>query len=74
MSEAFKALLAGDNKTHDRIVSTGLRAALNAADVVVLAQASMARVINDIPASDVPVLTSPERGIQRLRERIKRLQ
>ncbi len=74
MPEAFKALLAGDNETHDRIVSTGLREALNSADVVVLAQASMARVMNDMPASDVPVLTSPERGIQRLRERIKRLQ
>lgn len=73
MSEAFKALLAGDNETHDRIVSTGLREALNSADVVVLAQASMARVIHDMPASEVPVLTSPERGIQRLRERIERL-
>ena len=73
MSEAFKALLAGDNETHDRIVSTGLHAALNSADVVVLAQASMARVMTDMPPSVVPVLTSPERGFQRLKERIERL-
>ncbi len=74
MAEAFKVLLAGDNETHDRIVSTRLREALGTADVVVLAQASMARVMNDMPPSDVPVLTSPERGIQRLKERIKSLQ
>jgi len=74
MAEAFKALLAGDNETHDRIVSAGLQEALAQADVVVLAQASMARVMSGMPPSDVPVLTSPERGVQRLKERIAQLQ
>ncbi len=71
MAEAFKALLAGDNETHDKIVSAGLRAALSSADVVVLAQASMARVMNGMEPSSVPVLTSPERGVQRFKERIE---
>ena len=74
MAEAFKALLAGDNETHDRIVAAGLREALGNADVVVLAQASMARAMAGMPPSEVPVLTSPERGIQRLKERIEVLQ
>lgn len=73
MAEAFKSLLAGDNETHDRIVSAGLHEALGTADVVVLAQASMARVMNNMPPSKVPVLTSPERGIQRFKEKIERL-
>ena len=73
MADAFKALLDGDNETHDQIVSAGLLAALGTADVVVLAQASMARVMKDLPPSDVPILTSPERGINRLKERVERL-
>ena len=74
MPEAFKALLDGDNATHDRLVADGLRAALGNADVVVLAQASMARALKDVPLGDTPVLTSPERGIRRLKERIGQLQ
>lgn len=73
MAEAFKALLAGDHETHDRIVSAGLSEALNDADVVILAQASMARVMQKMPPSGVPVLTSPERGVQRLKERLEQL-
>ena len=73
MSEAFTALLAGDNATHDRIVSAGLREALKKADVVVLAQASMARVMEGMEKPAVPVLTSPESGVMRLKERIAAL-
>ncbi|WP_263770772.1 aspartate/glutamate racemase family protein [Propionivibrio soli] len=73
MSEAFKALLDGDNKTHDAIVSAGLKEAMASADVVVLAQASMARVMVGMDAPTVPVLTSPERGVTRLKERLDAL-
>ena len=73
MSEAFTALLAGDNATHDRIVSAGLREALKKADVVVLAQASMARVMEGMEKPAVPVLTSPESGVIRLKERVAAL-
>ena len=73
MAEAFTALLAGDHATHDRIVSAGLREALSKADVVVLAQASMARVMEAMEKPAVPVLTSPECGVLRLKERLDAL-
>lgn len=73
MSEAFVALLAGDNATHDRIVSAGLREALEKADVVVLAQASMARVMESMEKPAIPVLTSPECGVARFKERVAAL-
>ena len=68
MAEAFVALLAGDHATHDKIVSAGLLNALANADVVVLAQASMARVMEGMERPQKPVLTSPERGVMRLKE------
>ena len=73
MSEAFTALLAGDNATHDKIVSAGLREALAKADVVVLAQASMARVMEGMEKPVIPVLTSPECGVLRYKERVAAL-
>ena len=73
MSEAFSALLAGDTATHDRIVAAGLHAALSKADVVVLAQASMARVMEGMEKPAIPVLTSPECGVMRFKERVAAL-
>lgn len=67
MEEAFHALLAGEMDTHDRIVADGLKAAFSQADVVMLAQASMARVLQQLPTPPVPVLTSPESGIRWLK-------
>jgi hypothetical protein len=67
MEEAFHALLAGDTATHDRIVSEGLKNAFASADVIMLAQASMARVLQQLPTPPVPVLTSPESGIRWLK-------
>jgi Asp/Glu/hydantoin racemase len=67
MEDAFHALLAGDNATHDRIVSEGLKKAFDSADVIMLAQASMARVLQQLPTPPVPVLTSPESGIRWLK-------
>ncbi|MDS7875367.1 aspartate/glutamate racemase family protein [Klebsiella pasteurii] len=67
MEEAFHALLAGEMDTHDRIVADGLKTAFSQADVVMLAQASMARVLHQLPTPPVPVLTSPESGIRWLK-------
>lgn len=67
MEDAFHALLAGDMETHDRIVSEGLRSTFAQADVIMLAQASMARVLQQLPAPPVPVMTSPESGIRWLK-------
>ncbi|MBI4890943.1 MAG: Asp/Glu/hydantoin racemase [Acidobacteria bacterium] len=66
---AFDAVLAGDGAGHDRIVREGLMRLAGLADVVVLAQASMARVIENIAEGElkVPVLTSPMLAVQQIR-------
>jgi Asp/Glu/hydantoin racemase len=65
---AFAALLDGDVARHDRIVTENLLALAAEVDAVVLAQASMARLVNGLPegAVRIPVLSSPERGVRSL--------
>ena len=65
---AFAALSAGDTATHDRIISQALRELMARNDVVILAQASMARVANSIPVDEqiVPILSSPHLAIEAL--------
>lgn len=65
---AFEALQAGDTAEHDRRVLAALQDLLAVSDVVVLAQASMARVADQLPADArrVPILTSPRLGVERL--------
>lgn len=66
---AFESVLAGDPETHDRLVSASIARLAGQTDVVVLAQASMARVVASLPpgAVRVPILSSPELAIQRAR-------
>jgi len=58
---AFEALMSGDAAKHDALVATALKELARQVDVVVLAQASMARVVDTLPAGEVtvPVLASP---------------
>lgn len=65
---AFEAVISGDGTTHDRIVGEGILELVNQVDVIVLAQASMARVVNNLPADKVtiPVLSSPRLAIEKL--------
>ena len=67
---AFSALMSGDSKTHDEIVKGALLNEMRGTDVVVLAQASMARVVAAMEpgALKMPVLSSPELGVQRMAE------
>jgi hypothetical protein len=67
---AFDAVISGDNETHDDIVSAELERLMEKVEVVVLAQASMARIIECIPpeARKIPVLSSPELAVARARE------
>lgn len=67
---AFEAVMAGDGATHDRIVTEGLTEAMKGMDAIVLAQASMARVVAALPEGAVtaPVLASPELGMERARD------
>lgn len=66
---AFKALMAGDGEAHDRIVRERLQGLLERNDVVLLAQASMARVAAAIPEApgQAPILSSPRLAVEHLR-------
>jgi Asp/Glu/hydantoin racemase len=67
---AFAAVMSGDGATHDRIVGEALTDAMKGMDVIILAQASMARVVAALPEGAVaaPVLSSPELGMIRARD------
>jgi Asp/Glu/hydantoin racemase len=58
---AFDSLMAGDAATHDERVAAALHELAGQVDVIVLAQASMARVIDGLPNDErrVSILTSP---------------
>jgi aspartate/glutamate racemase len=62
---AAAARKAGDQTTHDRLVAEAIQAAAARADVVVLAQASMAGAVRGMELA-TPVLTSPEGGVASL--------
>ena len=66
---AFEAVMAGDTATHDRILSDALVHEMKGVDVVILAQASMARVVKAMPEGtlSMPVLSSPELAVQQAR-------
>lgn len=58
---AFAALMAGDSASHDTVVAEALRELSSQVDVIILAQASMARVVDTLTEADrrVPILASP---------------
>ena len=67
---AFDAVLAGDTETHDRILTESLLRDMHDVELIVLAQASMARVVKALPAGRLraPVLSSPESAVRRAKE------
>lgn len=58
---AFSALMSGDAATHDQKVKEALVKLSNEVDVILLAQASMARVVSTLSDAEkkVPILASP---------------
>lgn len=67
--EAMAALNRGDAETHDRILLEALPALAQQVELILLAQASMARLAPRLPSDlPVPVLTSPTLAVDRLRE------
>ncbi|GAB3601561.1 aspartate/glutamate racemase family protein [Microbacterium tumbae] len=66
---AFAAVSSGDRAAHDELVAGAIMRLAGENDVVVLAQASMASAAAAVSVS-VPVLTSLEPGITRLRDAI----
>ena len=70
---AFEALSAGDTALHDCLVAQGLKELMSDVDVVVLAQASMARIVDALLPSDKtrPILSSPRLAVERLAKMIE---
>ena len=69
-ARALDAVLAGDVATHDRIVGEGLAELSGAVNVIVLAKASMASVVANLPPErlKVPILSSPELAVSHAAE------
>ena len=63
---AFTALMSGDAPKHDTLVAAALRELSTQVDVIVLAQASMARMVEGLPAAEkiVPILSSPGLAVE----------
>ncbi|WP_297088052.1 aspartate/glutamate racemase family protein [uncultured Draconibacterium sp.] len=65
---AFDALMSGKPEVHDEKVAAALKELAQQVDVILLAQASMARVVGQLAEADkkVPIITSPELAVQHL--------
>jgi Asp/Glu/hydantoin racemase len=65
---AFDALMSGDAATHDKKVGDALKQLSKEVDVILLAQASMARVVGTLDEADkkIPILASPEIAIRHI--------
>ena len=68
---AFDALTDGDRERHDGLVREGLADLATQVGVIVLAQASMARVVDEAGDLGVPVLSSPRLGMERVAELVQ---
>ena len=67
VSEAYQRLMAGDREGHDELLASALLELVRSVDVVVLAQASMARVLPRLPQHlQEKFLTSPRLGMARV--------
>ena len=66
--EAFRRLSEGDSAGHDAVLSMTLSQLAEKVDIVVLAQASMARVVEGLPqALQGRFLASPRSGMERVK-------
>jgi Asp/Glu/hydantoin racemase len=69
-ADAFPAVLAGDTETHDRLLRKALLEDLKGVDGIVLAQASMARVVATLAPGELQaqVFSSPELAVLNARQ------
>ncbi|MHB1005867.1 MAG: aspartate/glutamate racemase family protein [Chloroflexota bacterium] len=68
---AWQALAAGDGQKHDQLVVEALQQLAKETDVVVLAQATIARILPQIGDLGVPVLSSPRSAVERVKQVLK---
>lgn len=65
---AFEALSKKDTATHDQLVLEGIRRTAETVDLIVLAQASMARIVPQLGDQlRVPILTSLRSGVEQVK-------
>lgn len=69
----FQALLDGKPEVHDDIVRRTIQSLADKVDVIVLAQVSMARLIPSLTDLKVPVLSSPQSGVEAVRDALASL-
>jgi Asp/Glu/hydantoin racemase len=75
VESAFDALLAGDPVRHDKLVLEALTSLIERSEVVVLAQASMARLLANLKTQPkIPVLSSPILGLQRAAQNLEAIE
>lgn len=74
-SDAYAAMLAGDLDTHHRLLRGIIQGLMARNEAVILAQASMAAVVDTIPAAGhkVPILSSPRLALERAGEVLQAL-
>jgi len=70
---AFEALMGGQPEKHDEMVAKALVELSAEVDVIVLAQASMSRVVDGLPDAEkrIPILASPTLAIQHIADLFK---
>lgn len=74
VADAYRKLMSGDREGHDEELARALAALAPTVDVVVLAQASMARVLPRLPREQQEkCLTSPPLAMERVREALSSL-
>ena len=73
VDKALPALLKGDRSTHDQLVKAVILALAQQVELIVLAQASMARVLDVIQENEcaVPILSSPHLALKQIRQLLK---
>ena len=73
--KAFKALLAGKSDEHDNIIFKAINEVSKEVDVIVLAQASLERLLQKIDkkGKKVNVLSSPRIAVDNLKKNIKNI-
>ena len=71
---AFEALVAKHAEKHDELVTSAAERVAGQADVIVLAQGSMARLEEALATrTGKPVLSSPRRGVLEVKETLERM-
>lgn len=71
---AYEALVGGQPEQHDELIATAAEDVARQADVIVLAQGSMARMEAALARrTGKPVLSSPRRGVLEAKETLERL-